>query len=88
MKMVMDRSLCDHQLPKCERCFARLLVNPFGEDRHCITEFVDDGDPTLYLKLLYDGNEQDLVLSPEERELVANLGWSEFVDVMPNFYRA
>ncbi len=88
MKMSIDRDLCNHVLPECERCFARMMVNPLGEDRPCVTLFEDDGDPTLYLTIAYDSNQrQDLVLEPEERALVANLGWSEFVETMPQFYR-
>jgi hypothetical protein len=87
MKLTMDRSLCNHVLSKCESCFARLMVNPLGEDRHCITEYVPDDDETIYLTLKYDGNVQQLTLSPADRELVATLGWSRFVDVLPRFYR-
>jgi hypothetical protein len=87
MKMVIDRSLCNHALPTCERCFAPVLRFPLGLDRHCITEFEDDGDPLLHLTVHYDDQVAELVLTPEERELAANLGWSEFVAVMPAFYR-
>ena len=87
MRMTIDRSLCDHVLPVCERCFGRLMRFPFGEDRYCITEFVDDGDPDLTLRLLYDATEETLYLTPEARALVADTGWSDFVQVQPRFYR-
>jgi hypothetical protein len=87
MKVTIDRNLCDHVLPECERCFARFVSNPESVDKLCITEYLDDGDPTLYLTLRYDGQEENLLLSPEERELVASEGWSQFVRVKPKFYR-
>lgn len=87
MKVTIDRNLCDHVLPECERCFARFLQHPMGEDRYCITEYVDDGDPVLTLTLRYDGNEEVLTLTPEEREVVASAGWSQFVKVKPRMYR-
>jgi hypothetical protein len=88
MKMTIDRSLCDHALNECENCFARLILNPLGEDRHCVTEFVDDGDPHMVLTLMYDGRTEVLHLTPEDRAMVANLGWSQFVQIMPDFFRA
>lgn len=87
MKVVIDRGLCDHVLSECERCFARFVSNPLGVDRSCITEFEDDGDPTLHLTLRYDGMEEVLVIPPEQRELVASEGWSQFVKVKPKYYR-
>jgi hypothetical protein len=87
MKVTIDRSLCDHVLSECEQCFARFIKNPLGEDRYCITEFVDDGDPVLTLTLRYDGNEEVLVLTPEDRERVVTEGWSNFVKIKPRFYR-
>jgi hypothetical protein len=87
MKAMIDRSLCDHVLPECERCFARFVRDPLSVDRPCITGFEDDGDPTLHVGLRYDGQEETLVLSPEECELVASEGWSQFVKVPPKFYR-
>jgi hypothetical protein len=87
MKVTIDRSLCDHVLPECERCFARFIHDPESVDRTCITEYVEDGDPTLTLTLRYDGLEEVLVLSPQEREAVAADGWSKYVKVPPRFYR-
>jgi hypothetical protein len=88
MKVTIDRNLCDHVLPECERCFARFVRYPEGEDRLCITEYVDDGDPTLTLTLRYDDQEEVLVVPPDQRELVISEGWSSFVKVPPKFYRA
>ncbi len=87
MKVTIDRSLCDHVLPECERCFARFVQNPEGADKPCITDYVEDGDPVLTLTLRYDGLEEVLVLSPEKRDAVAAEGWSSFVKVPPRFYR-
>ncbi len=87
MKVTIDRSLCDHVLPECERCFARFLRNPLGEDRYCITDYVENDDELLTLTLKYDGLVEVLQLSPEQRELAANDGWSRFVKVQPKFYR-
>ena len=87
MKVTIDRRLCDHVLSECERCFARFVLNPEGEDRTCITDYVEDGDSNLTLTLKYDGLEEVLVIPPEKRELVASEGWSQFVKVQPKFYR-
>ena len=88
MKVTIDRNLCDHVLPECERCFARFIRNPEGEDRYCITDYVEDSDPVLTLTLRYDDQEEVLQLTPEQRELVINEGWSRFVKIPPKFYRA
>lgn len=87
MKVTIDRSLCDHVLSECERCFARFMKDPEGVDRPCITDYVEDGDPVLTLTLRYDGLEEVLVLSPEQRAAVAADGWSSYVKVPPRFYR-
>lgn len=88
MIVVIDRNLCDHVLPTCEQCFARFLRHPMGEDRYCITDYVENGDPMLMLTLKYDGAEEEqFILSPEQCEQMANEGWSQFVKVKPKFYR-
>jgi hypothetical protein len=88
MKVTIDRDLCNHVLPTCERCLGLFLRNPLGEDRPCITDFVDDGDPLLTLMLRYDrGQHEVLVLTPEQRELALTEGWSQFVRVVPAMYR-
>lgn len=87
MQMTIDRDLCDHVLSECEQCLARLMRHPLGEDRPCITNLFDDGDPVLRLALKYDGLEQTFVLAPEDREIVALQGWSQLVEVMPRMYR-
>ena len=87
MKVTIDRNLCNHALSECERCFARFISNPEGEDRSCITEYIDDADPILTLTLKYDSSEEVLTLTPEQRKLVAAEGWSQFVKVKPKFYR-
>ena len=87
MKVTIDRGLCTHALSECERCFARFVSNPEGVDRSCITEYVEDSDPILTLTLKYDGVEEILHLTPEQRQVVANEGWSQFVKVRPRFYK-
>jgi hypothetical protein len=87
MKVTIDRSLCNHALSECERCFARFVSNPEGEDRMCITEYIEDDDPILTLTLKYDGYEEVLSLTPEQRKLAASEGWSQFVKVKPRFYK-
>ena len=87
MRVTIDRNHCDHVLSECERCFARFIRNPEGEDRACIVEYVEDGDLLLTLTLRYDGQEEVMVIPPEKRELVADEGWSNFVKVKPKFYR-
>ncbi len=87
MQVTIDRNLCDHVLSECERCFARFIRNPEGEDRACIVEYVEEANPLLRLTLRYDGQEEVLIIPPEKRELVADEGWSNFVKVKPKFYR-
>lgn len=87
MKVTIDRGLCTHVLSECERCFARFVSNPEGVDRSCITDFIEDDDTVLTLTLKYDGLEEVLMLTPEQRALVATEGWSQFVKVKPRFYR-
>jgi hypothetical protein len=87
MRVTLDRSLCDHVLPECERCLGRFLKDPQSVDRPCIVEYVEDGDPLLHLTVRYDGLEETLVLTPAQREVVAMDGWSGFVKVTPRFYR-
>jgi hypothetical protein len=87
MKVTIDRRLCDHVLSECEQCFAHFIKNPMGTDRYCIVEYEEDDDPILHLTLRYDGYEEVLHLTPEQREEVANEGWSKYVKVPPKFYR-
>jgi len=87
MKITIDRNLCEHALPDCERYFARFVQNPNGMERLCIAEYEDDHDPTLHLVMRYDGHEETLVIPPEDRTLIASAGWSLFVKVKPKFYR-
>ncbi len=87
MKVTIDRSLCDHALSECERCFARFVKNPQGTDRGCITEFIEDSSEVMILTVRYDGVEEVLTIPPEQREAVALDGWSQFVKVKPKFYR-
>jgi hypothetical protein len=87
MKVTIDRNLCNHALSECERCFARFISNPEGGDRMCITNYLEDNDLVLTLTLKYDGHEEVLNLTPEQRQLVASEGWSQFVKIKPQFYR-
>jgi hypothetical protein len=63
------------------------MNDPEGVDRVCITDYVEDEDEALTLTLRYDGLEEVLVLSPEQRHVVAVDGWSNYVKVPPKFYR-
>lgn len=87
MKLYIDRAICDHTLPVCERCLGRLLRYPLGEDRPCITAIEDDDDPDLKLVLKTDGQEFTLVLDDEAREMAALEGFSSFLSLEPAFYR-
>ncbi len=87
MKVTINRGLCNHVLPECERCFARFVSNPEGGEKACITEYVEDDSPVLTLTLQYDGLEEVLIIPPEQRELIASEGWSNFVKIPPKFYR-
>lgn len=88
MRIVLDRNTCKTILPACEECFATFLLHGCVPDRGCITDAVDDGQEETTLVLQYQGKEIEILVTDENRELLAYDGWSAYVDVIPDFFSA
>jgi hypothetical protein len=86
MRIVMDRNTCTTTLPACEECFATFVLRGCAPDRGCITDVEDDGREETTLVLLYDSTEAQIVVTDQNRELLAYDGWAAYVDVMPDFF--
>jgi hypothetical protein len=48
----------------------------------------DDGREEATLVLRYNDNEAQIVVTNENREFLAYDGWTEYVDVIPDFFSA
>jgi hypothetical protein len=88
MRIVLDRDTCTTILSACENCFASFLLRGCVPDRGCIMAVEDDGRPEGETTLLvrYAGNEAEVLVTDENRELLAYDGWSRYVDVAPEFF--
>lgn len=87
MKVTIDRNICNASLNACEHCFSFFAQHPYGVDRYCIVEQVEDGSDDMTLTLRTDGTERVVVLDEAKRQQVALDGWSSLVDFVPKFYR-
>ena len=85
MKVILERRLCRHVLTECDRCFGRFVLHPSRKYMPCITEYRGDGSPVLTVTFRYDNVEQTLAIRPEDREWLAETGWSNIVRVKPGF---
>lgn len=85
MRITMDRDLCENILPACEECFATFLLHGCVPDRACITDVADDGGEEVTLILKYEGHQEVLLVTDENREMLAFEGWSRFVKAAPQF---
>jgi hypothetical protein len=88
MRIVMDRHTCTTVLPACEECFATFLLHACTPDRGCIVGWQDDGREETTLLLRYGNHEVEMVVTEQNRELLAYDGWSAYVDVIPDFFSA
>ena len=88
MRIVMDRNTCTTVLPACEECFATFLLHECVPDRGCIVDVQDDGREETTLALRYGDNEAEIIITEENRELLAYNGWTAHVDVVPDFFSA
>ena len=80
MYVKINRNVCDHQLPVCERCLGRFLENPMGYERQCFEEIRDDGSDLLTLDIHTESHDVHLELDEEQRKLVAGEGWATSMD--------
>lgn len=86
MRIVMDRNTCTTVLPACEECFATFVLHGCVPDRACIVDVRDDGAEETTLVLRYNNHEAKIVVTDENRELLAYDGWTQYVDVLPDFF--
>jgi hypothetical protein len=85
MKVWIDRDTCDSNLSACLSCFGQ-LVRTGVPDRGCITDFEEDSSEDMTVFMFSDGQEREpIVISKEDRELVAFEGWDKFVSWEPEF---
>ncbi len=87
MYVKINRNVCDHQLPICERCLGKFLVNPMGYERQCFEEVVDDGSELLTIDLHTGDQDIRLQLTEEQRKMMAGEGWATFLDIAVPMYR-
>lgn len=80
MYVKINRNVCDHQLPICERCLGKFLANPLGYERQCFEEIRDDGSDELTIDLHTGDHDVRLQLTEAQRKLIAGEGWSAFVN--------
>lgn len=85
MRIIMERDTCQSILPACEECFATFVLHGCYPDRSCITEVIDDGTEQVTLVVRYEGCEETVVVTDENREMLAYEGWDKFVAVPPQF---
>ena len=86
MRVVMDRDTCTTILSACENCFATFLLRVCVPDRGCIMAVEDDGQEETTLLVRYAGNEAQVVVTDENRELLAYDGWTRYVEVTPDYF--
>lgn len=87
MYVKINRNVCDHQLPICERCLGKFLANPEGYERQCFEEIRDDGSELLTIDLHTGDHDVRLELTEEQRKMVGGEGWAKFVDFAVPMYR-
>jgi hypothetical protein len=88
MYVKINRNVCDHQLPICERCLGRFLNEPMGYERQCFEEIRDDGSDLLTIDMHTGDHEVRLELTEEQRKLMAGEGWASFMDFAVPINRA
>jgi hypothetical protein len=87
MYVKINRNVCDHQLPICERCLGKFLAHPMGYERQCFEEIRDDGRDLLTLDIHTDTRDIRIELNDEQRKMMAGEGWATFLDFATSMYR-
>lgn len=91
MRIEMTPGLCSNE-PRstggsfCQSCFSAFLMHGCYPDRPCITNVVDDAQEETTLLLTYGRYQKVVVITDENRELMAYgdwPGWVEFVEEHP-----
>jgi hypothetical protein len=87
MYVKINRNVCDHQLPICERCLGKFLTEPMGYERQCFEEIRDDGSELLTIDLHTGDRDIRLELTNDQRKMMAGEGWASFMDFAVSMYR-
>lgn len=87
MYVKINRNVCPAHLSFCERCLGQFLKYPMGYERRCFEELKDDGKAALTIDLHTGNKDVKLVLSEEERKMLAGEGWAKLVDFAVPMYR-
>lgn len=87
MYVKINRNVCDHQLPICERCLGKFLANPMGYERQCFEEMRDDGSDILTIDLHTGDQNVQLKLNEDQRKMLAGEGWATFLNMEVPMYR-
>lgn len=85
MRVTFDRDTCMTVLPACEACFGTFVLHGCIPDRACIVDVEEDGSEDTTVVVRFGGTERELVVTDENRELIAYEGWTMFVDEPPPF---
>lgn len=87
MYVKINRNVCPAHLAFCERCLGQFLKYPMGYERRCFEELREDGQEQLTIDLHTGDKDVHLVLSEEQRLLLAGEGWAKLVDFAVPMYR-
>jgi hypothetical protein len=81
MRLVINHDTCRHSGEFADRCLAASLRNPYGHERYCGAEFVEDGKAEVAVTLIMGGKAYQKVFRSEaERGMAADRGWLAFLD--------
>ena len=87
MRVVVNRDLCSKQLAFCESCLGKFLRKPMGYERLCFELIEDDGSDILTIDMHSGGHDVTLRLNENQRLLLADEGWANFVSFAVPMYR-
>ena len=87
MYVKINRDVCPAHLAFCERCLGQFLKYPMGYERRWFEELKEDGQDTLTIDLHTGEQDVRLVLSEEERLMMAGEGWATMVEFAVPMYR-
>lgn len=79
MYVKINRNYCGHHDAICERCLGRFLKNPYGYERRCFEELVEDGSDLLTLDITTGSEILTLKMDDEFRKILGDDGWIKIV---------
>lgn len=80
MYVKINRDVCGHQIATCERCLGRFLTHPYGYERQCFEEIVEDGSDKLTLDIKSGDSQYHLSLNEKQRLMLAGEGWAKVLE--------